>query len=111
MMPVMIDAILDSMKMLIRYLPIFITRCIQGITPRISEIREHLDKNPSLATVLNPVIGYDKASEIAKASLKSKQSIRDLLLQQKMFSEEELDALFSRSNMFPSVKLKDKDTK
>ncbi len=106
MMPVMIDAILDSMKMLIRYLPIFISKCVQGIVPRLNEIKSNLEKNPSLATVLNPLIGYDKASDIAKTSIKTNQSIREVLLQQKLFTEEEIDKLFSRSTLFPHIKLK-----
>ncbi len=101
MMPVMIDAILDSMKMLIEYLPVFTKRCVAGIQPHHKKIEDHLKKNPSLVTVLSPKIGYDKATEIAKEAIQKDISIQDLLLEKGLLSKKEIDKLFAAKNLLP----------
>ena len=46
---------------------------------------------PSIGTSLNPYIGYEKAGEIIKASVKTGRSIRELVKEQGLMSDEELD--------------------
>ncbi len=98
MMPVMIDAILNSMKMLIRYLPAFKDRCVSGIQPNLRALETNLEKNASLVTLLAPYIGYDKAAEIAKEALIQDKSIRELVKEKGLFSEEELQKIFTPEN-------------
>ncbi len=98
MMPLMIDAILDSMKMLIRYIPVFTKNCINGIIPNVKAIEANLEKNASLVTLLSPIIGYDKAAELAKEARAKNQAIRKLAKEKNLLSDEELDHLFSSAN-------------
>jgi aspartate ammonia-lyase len=101
MMPIMIDAVLDSMKMLIRFLPVLKEKCIDGITPNLPYIERNLEKNPSLATILNPIIGYDKASDLAKEAVASNKSIKELLLEKKLFTESQLKEILSSKALVP----------
>jgi aspartate ammonia-lyase len=101
MMPVMIDAVLDSVQMLIRFLPIFKEKCVEGITPNIPYIERNLEKNPSLATLLNPILGYDKAAELAKEAVASNKSIKKLLLEKGLFTEAQLKEVFSNKALLP----------
>jgi aspartate ammonia-lyase len=101
MMPVMIDAVLDSIKMLARFLPVLKERCVDGITPNLPYIERNLEKNPSLATILNPILGYDKASEIAKEAVATNKSIKQLLLEKKLFTEAQLKDIFSSKSLLP----------
>lgn len=101
MMPVMIDSVLDSMKMLIRFLPVLKERCVDGITPNLPYIERNLEKNPSLATILNPILGYDKATELAKEAVASNKSIKELLLEKKLFTEAQLKEIFSSKALLP----------
>ena len=87
-MPLMLNAILHSMKMLISYLPIFQTKCIDGINPSPEDVDMNLVRNPSLATFLTKIISYDKVSEIAKEAITKKKSIKSLLLEKGLYSEE-----------------------
>jgi aspartate ammonia-lyase len=101
MMPVMIDNVLDSIQMLIRFLPVFKEKCIDGITPNLPYIERNLEKNPSLATILNPILGYDKASELAKEAVTLNKSIKALLLEKGLFTEARIREIFSHTALLP----------
>jgi len=101
MMPLMVNAVLNSMKMLIRYLPIFRNKCIEGIIPSLKSIKANLALNPSLATFLTTVIGYDKATEIAEEAVAKNKSVKAILLEKGLYTEEELKAIFSPDKILP----------
>ena len=91
MMPVMAEAFLESVKLLAGASDTFTTRCVEGIEANRDRARELLDKNPSIATALNPHIGYDKAAEIAKQSAKQGRSVRDVVKERGLLKGAELD--------------------
>jgi aspartate ammonia-lyase len=95
MMPLMIDAILDSMQMIIRFLPIFASKCINGIKPNLHYIERNLENNPMIASILTPMLGYDKASEIVKEAIEMNKSIKSILLEKKLFTETDIKRIFS----------------
>ncbi len=94
MNPVMVHNLLESMVLLNNYLPVFVGKCISGIEVNEAKCRSYLEKNPSLATFLQPHIGYEKAAEIAKEALKRNVSIRDLVLEKGIMTKEQVDAIF-----------------
>jgi fumarate hydratase class II len=77
MMPVAGVATLESITLLAASARNFATRCIEGLqaTDRGPEL---VERSPMLATALNPVIGYDEAAKIAKESIRTGRSIRQL---------------------------------
>ena len=91
MMPVMAHALLESITILAGASATFTERCVKGITVNEDRCRELLERNPSIATALNPFIGYDRAAEIAKRSAKEKRSVRDVATEAGVLSEAELD--------------------
>ncbi|HEY2933893.1 MAG TPA: aspartate ammonia-lyase [Acidobacteriota bacterium] len=99
MMPVMIYSLLQSMEVLANYLPVFAERCIDGIRPNVERCRRYYETSPSLATVLNPVIGYNAAAEVVKQALRESRSIIDVVRERGILGEEELQKLFSRANV------------
>jgi aspartate ammonia-lyase len=94
MNPVMIHNILESMVLLNNYIPIFIEKCISGIEADEARCRSYLDKNPSIATFLDPHIGYMKSAEIAKEALKRNMSVRDLVLEKGILTKEDVERIF-----------------
>jgi aspartate ammonia-lyase len=94
MTPVITYNILQSMSMLNNYLPVFNEYCIKDITADEGRCRGTLEKNPSLATLLSPIIGYLKAAELAKESLEKNVSIIELAVAKKLISKEEADKIF-----------------
>jgi aspartate ammonia-lyase len=93
MMPVMAQALTESLEILANFLPRFADRCIKGIVADAEVCMKYYEESPSLATVLNPAIGYLRAAEVAKESVKTGVPIRRLILDKKLVTKEEADRL------------------
>jgi fumarate hydratase class II len=91
--PVMVDAALESIKLLGDAVASFDQHLAKGIEPNLERIEEHLNKNPMLATALNKAIGYDKAAEIVKKAIKEKKSLKQAALELGYLTEEEFDRI------------------
>jgi fumarate hydratase class II len=91
MMPVLVQALLESITLLANVARVFADNCVMGIEVNEARCRELLELNPSIATALNPYIGYDKASEVAKASAKEHKSVREIVLREGLLPEDEVD--------------------
>jgi aspartate ammonia-lyase len=95
MMPLMAFEISFSMEILKNYLPVFTGKCIRGIEANRERCEAYYISSPSLATALNPIIGYAAAAEIAKESAKTGKRIPDLLREKKLLSEEKIAEIFT----------------
>ena len=91
MMPVMAHAMLESLDILVGSVDAFRTKCVEGIEADRERCQELLELNPSIATALNTAIGYDKASEVAKKAAKERKSVRTVVQEMDLLTEEELD--------------------
>jgi len=94
MNPVMIHNILESMVLLDNYIPVFIEKCISGIEADEEKCRSYLEKNPSIATFLDPYIGYMNSAELAKEALGRNMSVRDLVIEKRILTQEQVDSIF-----------------
>jgi fumarate hydratase class II len=72
---------------------LFATRCIDGIEVDSDRCRFHLENSVALITALSPLIGYDRAAEIAKQALKDRSPVKKALLDSGLFTLTELDTL------------------
>jgi len=95
MMPLMAFEISFSMEILKNYLPVFVDKCIRGIEANRERCEAYYISSPSLATALNPIIGYAAAAEIAKESAKTGKRIPDLLREKKLLPEEKIAEIFT----------------
>ena len=91
MMPVMAHGMLQSIDLLANSVEAFCTKCVEGIEANRDRCQELLELNPSLATALNTAIGYDKASEVAKRAAKERKSVRTVVKEMDLLTDEELD--------------------
>ena len=103
MMPSMLKNVLEVTDMLINFLPIFSKNFIDGIQPNSEKLKEQMEKSPILITLLNPYLGYLKAAEIYKESLKTGRGIRELVLEKKLMKERELDDALSYERILGMV--------
>jgi len=103
MMPSMLKCVLESTDMLKNFLPIFAANLVDGIKANNGKLESYIQKSPVLVTLLNPYIGYLKAAEIYKESLKTNKSIRELVLSKGLMSNEQLDKVLSRQNILGSA--------
>jgi len=96
MNPVIIHNILESIVLLNNYIPVFIDKCISGIVADEAKCAGYLEKNPSIATFLDPHIGYMKSAEIAKEALKRNMSVKDLVIEKGTLSKADVERIFDR---------------
>jgi len=94
MNPVMIHNILESMVLLNNYIPVFIDKCVLGIEADEDKCRSYLEKNPSIATFLEPHIGYMKSADIAKEALKRNMSVKALVIEKGILTPEQVERIF-----------------
>ena len=95
MMPGMLKNVLDATDMLINFLPIFATNFINGIQANSERLKQQVENSPILITLLNPYLGYMKAAEIYKESLRTGRGIRELILENNLMSEKEIEDALS----------------
>jgi aspartate ammonia-lyase len=100
MLPGMLKCVLDSTDMLKNFLPIFAANLVDGIEANKDRLESYIEKSPVLVTLLNPYIGYLRAAEIYKESLKTNKSIRELVLSKGLMTKEQLDKVLSKENIF-----------
>ncbi|WP_151527012.1 class II fumarate hydratase [Serinicoccus kebangsaanensis] len=89
--PVMVHAVLESIRLIADACLAFDTGCAQGIEPHTERIEANLASNLMQVTALNPHIGYDKAAAIAKAAHKSGQTLREAALESGHLTAEQFD--------------------
>ena len=68
-------------------------RCVKGITANREHLRASVENSIGVVTALNPYIGYANATEIAQQALTTGKSVYSLVLEKKLLSKEELDAI------------------
>ena len=99
MMPTIMYNVLFSIQILTNYIPVFTEKCIKGITVNENQCNQYLEKNPSLATLLSPYIGYLEAAKIAKQAQVENRSIKEIAIEKKLLKPEEIEKIFSRKNL------------
>jgi fumarate hydratase class II len=89
--PMMARNVLESVGLLASVCRLFADRCVDGIEADEERCLAYAESSPSLGTSLNPYLGYEKAAELAKASVRTGRSIRDLVLDEGLMEPDELD--------------------
>ena len=78
MLPLIARNLLESIHLLARAATVLEQKAIAGLTANVEACRDSVERSPSMATALNPLIGYDQAAEIAKRAFKEKRPVREL---------------------------------
>jgi aspartate ammonia-lyase len=99
MMPTMAYNVLQSITILTNMLRQLADRCVKGITANEKKNAFYAQSTVSLATALNPYIGYAKAAEIAKESVATGRSIIEIAREKKLLSEKEIAEILDPQRM------------
>jgi len=99
MMPVIAHNLLRSLALLTPTLRVLRATCIDGITANEAACRDYFEHSISLATALNPYIGYAKAAEVAKESAKTGKTVVQIVREQKLLTEDQIAKVFSPEAM------------
>jgi len=90
MMPVMAFNMNFSIEILKNAVREFTNRCVKGIVANADQCKHYAEISPSLATALNPYIGYARAAEVVKKALKEKKSIPQVVREDKLLTEDQI---------------------
>jgi fumarate hydratase class II len=91
MLPVIGRNLLESIRLLSTVSRTFADKCIVGIEADVERCRNYALSSPSIGTSLNPYIGYEEAAKVIKQSLAENKTLREVVLERKLLSEEEVD--------------------
>ena len=99
MEPVIVQSIFESIEMLKNGITVLIDKCINGITANEEHIRNMVLNSIGLVTALNPVLGYETSTQLAKEALEQGKGVYELVLEQKLMTREKLDEVLAPENM------------
>ncbi len=97
--PVEAIAMMESQGLLFKSLPLFQKQCIDGITANKDVLDHYIERSVGIVTALNPVLGYEKTTELAKEALESGKGILELIREKKLLTEEQIKELLNPAAM------------
>jgi aspartate ammonia-lyase len=86
-------AVIESQSLLYNTSKLFRTKCIDGITLNEQVLAHYLETTIGIVTALNPVLGYEKATELAAEATKSGKGILEVIREQKALTEDQIKDL------------------
>lgn len=105
MEPIMAQCCFESVDLMINGFDTLRTLCVDGITANEENCRNEVYRSIGVVTALNPYIGYDHSTNIAKKALETGKSVYDLVLEEGILTKEDLDTILDAKNMVHPVKL------
>ena len=99
MEPVIAQCLFESIELFANALHTLAEKCIIGITANPEHTRQMVYNSVGLITFLNPYLGHHLGDEIGKEAVATGKTIRELVLEKKLLSEEELDRILSPENL------------
>jgi aspartate ammonia-lyase len=99
MMPLIAYNLIHSIEIMGNTVEALRDRCLKGINARRDRCQNYAESSLALVTALNPHIGYLNAAQLAKESLETGKSLRELVLEKGLMSEERLAQVLNLSDM------------
>ncbi len=97
--PLVAYKLFTSINMMRRSFCSLAQKCVKGITANEDVCMNNILNSVTLVTCLNPILGYEKSSALAKEALATNKRVYDIILEQELFTKEELDELLHPKNM------------
>ncbi|MFB6164981.1 MAG: aspartate ammonia-lyase, partial [Haloarculaceae archaeon] len=97
--PVIAYDFLQSADLLANASEAFATKFVHKLEADVEHCETRVQQSMALATALNPAIGYDKASEVAKTALKEDKTIREVVVEKGYLDEDEVDEVLDPAKM------------
>lgn len=106
MEPVIAQSIFESMEMLKNGMRALQERCITGITANEERCRAMVEGSIGIVTALNPILGYEVCTDLAREAQKSNRGVVELVLERKLLSRKELDRLLAPERMLAPQRMR-----
>jgi fumarate hydratase class II len=95
MLPLMAYSLIQSIQLLAGAARVLGEKCIRGIEANEEKCVSNLEQSLALATAFVPAIGYDRAASLAKEAFEKKKTIREVALEKRVLSEEEIQKILN----------------
>lgn len=99
MEPVLTFNLLQSLDILRNVITVFTNKCVKGITANVQRCRQMVEQSVGIITAINPHVGYETATVIAKEAITTGRPIREIVLERGILTEEELDIILNPQEM------------
>lgn len=99
MEPVLVSSLLDSVKMMTNVMDVFNRYCVQGITANENQMKRQVENSVGIITAINPHVGYEAASSVAKEAISSGRPVREICEERGILTGEELDIILDAFEM------------
>ncbi|MCU0371438.1 MAG: aspartate ammonia-lyase, partial [Bacteroidales bacterium] len=97
--PVVAVSIMESQGLFYKTMPLFRTKCIDGITVNEKILEHYIEYSVGTVTALNPVLGYEKTTELAKEALETGKGIIELIREKNLLTEKQIEELMDPKAM------------
>jgi aspartate ammonia-lyase len=97
--PLAAIAVMESQELLERTSVTFRTKCIDGITVNEEVLARNLEETVGIVTALNPVIGYEKATELAAEAYRTGKGLLEIIREKKILTEEQIKDLLDPAKL------------
>ncbi|SDI32642.1 aspartate ammonia-lyase [Natribacillus halophilus] len=97
--PVLVFNLLQSLSVLENGLNVFRRYTLEGMSANVEEAKDMVHKSVGIITAINPHVGYEVASRVAKEALESDRSVKDICIERGILSEEELEEILDPQEM------------
>jgi aspartate ammonia-lyase len=90
---------MESQGLFYKSFPLFRKQCIDGITANEDVLKHYIEYSVGTVTALNPVLGYEKTTELAKEALESGKGIIELIREKKLLTDKQIEELMDPAAM------------
>ncbi|MDQ6469833.1 aspartate ammonia-lyase [Flavobacterium sp. LHD-80] len=97
--PIEAIAMMESQGLFFKSFPLFRKNCIDGITVNKDILNHYMERSVGIVTALNPVLGYEKTTELAKEALATNKGILELIREKKLLTEDQIKKLLDPASL------------
>lgn len=94
-LPIVADALLESLDLLVNSCDIFRRNCVSGIQVNADACRAHVDSSTAVATALIPLLGYSRVSELVSRARATGRQIKEIAIVEGFVTAQEYDMLLT----------------
>ena len=93
--PIIGHSLFKSLSHLRQGCKTLLEKCVNGITANREHLRQNIEHSIGIVTALNPYIGYENATAIAKEALESNRGVAEIVIEKELLTREQLDEILS----------------
>jgi len=97
--PLVATCVLDSERLLTTTLRTFREKCVDGIQANKDVLARYVEQSIGIVTALNPVLGYDKATEVAQEAMRTGKGVLEIVREKKLLTEEQIKEVLDPKRM------------